>query len=209
MAISSNTGVWRPGTKLRPAKPKGRGRPTTRLHDAKGKEPVTVDKLATRYEEEGKFRKVTWRQGSKGPLQSKFYAVRVRSAEGYAHGKPPSDEQWLVFEKDPSQQTGFKYYFSSLPKKTTLRTLVRLVKQRWRIERDYQDMKQHLGLDAYEGRSWGGLHRHLCLVALIHAFIALNRNAFCPYGPTSDQKKTPPAFRQTHPSGPGRICTGL
>jgi SRSO17 transposase len=78
------------------------------------------------------------------------------------------------------EKDGFKYYFASHSKSTALKTIVRLAKMRWHIERDYQDMKQNLGFDRYEGRSWGGLHRHLAMVAIMHAFISLHREAFSP-----------------------------
>ena len=70
----------------------------------------------------------------------------------------------------------------ALSARSTLTSLVRLAKMRWHVERDYQDMKQELGFDRYEGRSWGGLHRHLAMVALMHAFIALHLEDFSPSG---------------------------
>ena len=75
-----------------------------------------------------------------------------------------------------------KYYLSSSSARATLKTLVGLAKMRWHIERDYQNMKQELGFDKYEGRTWGGLHRHLAMVALMHAFIALHMEGFSSSG---------------------------
>ena len=108
----------------------------------------------------------------------KFAVVRVRSAEKRTKKMPPGEEEWLVIEREHNGD--FKYYLSSMPKHCTLKSLVRLAKMRWHIERDYQDMKQQLGFDRYEGRSWGGLHRHLAMVALMHAFIALHMEDFSP-----------------------------
>ena len=91
---------------------------------------------------------------------------------------PPGAEEWLIVEREKSGD--FKYYLSSMSTRANLKTLVRLAKMRWHIERDYQDMKQELGFDRYEGRTWGGLHRHLAMVALMHAFIALHMEGFSP-----------------------------
>lgn len=84
---------------------------------------------------------------------------RVRSAEKRTKGVPPGEEEWLVIEREKTGE--FKYYLSSLSARSTLAAIVRLAKMRWHVERDYQDMKQEFGFDRYEGRSWGGLHRHL------------------------------------------------
>ena len=85
-----------------------------------------------------------------------------------------------MIERDTTRESGFKYYLSNLPERTALKKLVRIAKVRWHIERDYQDMKQNLGFARYEGRTWGGLHRHLAMVALMHAFLSLHREAFSP-----------------------------
>jgi len=126
----------------------------------------------------GAFTRICWRMGTKGPLDGEFTALRVRSAERRTKGMPPGDEEWLLIEREKTDE--FKYYLSSLSARSTLTSLVRLAKMRWHVERDYQDMKQELGFDRYEGRSWGGLHRHLAMVALMHAFIALHMEAFSP-----------------------------
>ena len=92
---------------------------------------------------------------------------------------------WLLIEINPREKRPFKYYFSSLPEKTPMKVLVDLVKMRWRIEMDYRDMKQHLGLDEFEGRTWGGFHRHLAMVILMQAFVALHRERFSPRSETA------------------------
>lgn len=183
VAISSNTTVWPPGAKpVCPPSTGKRGRPRTRDRDMGGAEPIRVDVLAAQLWEQDRFKPVIWGKGQKGDLEGLFCAVRIHSAEGRIKGKSASEEIWLLLERDESQPTGFKYYLSSLAKSTSLRKLVALVKVRWRIERDYQDMKQKLGLDAYEGRSWGGFHHHFAMVALVHAFVSLYREAFSPSG---------------------------
>ena len=94
--------------------------------------------------------------------------------------RPPGEEQWLLLERE--QSGDFKYYLCSLTRRSSLRSLVRLAKMRWHVKRDYQNMKQQLGFDRYEGRSWGGLHRHLAMVALMLAVVSLNWEGFSPSG---------------------------
>ncbi len=178
VGVSSQTSVWRPGTKVEVPNRAGPGRPHTRAEAIDGSKPVLVDVLAREMHEAGDFKTICWRRGTKGPLQAEFGAVRIRSAERRTKKMPPGDEEWLLVEREKNGD--FKYYFASMSSRASLKTLVRVAKMRWHIERDYQDMKQELGFDRYEGRSWGGLHRHLAMVALMHAFIALQLEAFSP-----------------------------
>ena len=179
VGISSQTTVWKADTELHIPKSTKQGRPAKRWSAKDGSEPLLVEELAMECWANHEFRKVTWRKGTKGMLSSSFKAIRVISAEKRTKGKKPSSEMWLLMERE---KDGFKYYFASHSKSTALKTIVRLAKMRWHIERDYQDMKQNLGFDRYEGRSWGGLHRHLAMVAIMHAFISLHREAFSPCG---------------------------
>jgi len=182
VGISSQTSVWRPRTRVGIPKRRGRGPAPTRTEALDGSQPVLVDVLAAELDKAGKFKTICWRMGSKGPLQAEFASVRIRSAERRTkRSMPPGDEEWLIIEREKNGD--FKYYLSSVSPRSTLKSLVRLGKMRWHIERDYQDMKQELGFDRYEGRSWGGLHRHLAMVALMHTFIALHMEDFSPSGP--------------------------
>lgn len=181
VAISANTCIWPPGAAPRTPPPTGRrGRPPSFERDPSGKKPIRVDKYAEKLWRSGKFKTVRWRLGTKGSLRGKFCAVRIRSAERRTKNRKASEPLWLLIEHDSSRDSGFKYYLSNLPKRTALQKLVRIAKVRWHIERDYQDMKQNLGFDRYEGRTWGGLHRHLAMVALMHAFLSLHREDFFP-----------------------------
>jgi len=115
------------------------------------------------------FRTVSWRTGTKGPLQAEFAALRVRVADGpvAAGGQHlPGEEAWLVGEHRASGER--KYYLSNLPAETPLEVLAALIKARWVCEQLHQQLKDELGLDHFEGRSWRGLHHHalLCLLAL-------------------------------------------
>jgi SRSO17 transposase len=115
------------------------------------------------------FRTVSWRTGTKGPLQAEFAALRVRVADGpvAAGGRHlPGEEAWLVGEHRATGER--KYYLSNLPADATLEALAALIKARWVCEQAHQQLKDELGLDHFEGRSWRGLHHHalLCLLAL-------------------------------------------
>jgi SRSO17 transposase len=123
------------------------------------------------------WKKVTWREGSKGPLSSRFARVIVWMANGLVQGKTmeePSVElliEWPEGDKEP-----WKYWLSSLPPhRTSFRGLVRKAKGRFRIEQDYEEMKGELGLDHFEGRSWQGWHHHVTLVTLAYAFLTLEK----------------------------------
>lgn len=180
VGVSSQTTVWRPETRVTVPQRKGPGRPPTRAEALDGSEPVLIEVLAKELLAAGAFKRVCWRIGTKGPLDAEFAAIRIRSAEKRTKGMPPGEEEWLLVERESTGEC--KYYLSSLSARSTLTSLVRLAKMRWHVERDYQDMKQELGFDRYEGRSWGGLHRHLAMVALMHAFIALHLEDFSPSG---------------------------
>src|SRR3954467_1568474 len=118
------------------------------------------------------FRAVSWRTGTKGPLKAEFAALRVRVADGpaVAGGQHlPGDEAWLVGEHRASGER--KYYLSNLPPDATLETLAALIKGRWVCEQLHQQLKDELGLDHFEGRSWRGLHHHALLCLLAFAFL--------------------------------------
>jgi SRSO17 transposase len=127
-----------------------------------------------------KWRRVTWRRGSKGPLSCRFAARRVRIADGHKHRMAdnrvqcmPGDEVWLVGERRPGGEQ--KYYVSNLPADTPIRTLVATIKARWVCEQAHQQMKEELGLDHFEGRSWAGLHRHALMTMIAYAFLQSRR----------------------------------
>lgn len=121
---------------------------------------------------------VTWRKGTKGTLQAEFAALRVRVADAdpvfgpdgvtrHRHG--PGDEAWLIFERRSHGET--KYHLSNYPEDTSLETLVAALKARWSCEQAHQQMKEELGLDHFEGRSWTGLHHHALLTMIAFAFL--------------------------------------
>jgi SRSO17 transposase len=133
--------------------------------------PRTAKEVFSEYADED-FVEVCWRNGTKGPLSLPFAAVRVRPADGpsvKSHNHGPGDELWLVCEK--RTKTDIRYYFSNCPADTSLEKLASLIKARWACEQGHQQMKEELGLDHFEGRSWHGLHHHTFMTMLAFAFL--------------------------------------
>jgi SRSO17 transposase len=180
VAVKGTTVVWRPGVVPRPPKnrPGQPGRPRTRP-EMGSEQPVSIAALAMELGKKA-YRKVSWREGSRGKLASTFAAVRIRRAHGHAKGAAPGQEEWMLCEWPENEKAPTKFYLSTQPASCSLKALVRTAHLRWRVERDYQDMKQEVGLDSYEGRTWRGFHHHAALCAAAHAFLALRRALFPP-----------------------------
>ena len=169
VGISSTAGVWSKPPKAQVPHYQGRGAPATRY--AYGKQrPTSAQDAAVQAKG---WKRIRWRQGTKGWLESRFVALRVQPSHGFVRGQPPHKEVWLLIEWPESEKEPTKYFLCDLPATYTLRRLVRLAKCRWKIEQDYQQLKEELGLDHYEGRSWIGWHHHTTLVMLAHAFLTL------------------------------------
>src|SRR6201999_3333263 len=137
-----------------------------------------------------------WRTGTKGKLKARFAAVRVRVADGppqrirdKGQQHLPGQEVWLVGEHRASGEK--KYYLANLPAETDLRTLAATIKARWICEQAHQQMKEELGLDHFEGRSWHGLHRHALMKMIAYAYLQSRRLA-----EASGGKKNPPRAAQ-------------
>lgn len=178
VGVPGNHLIWRPGSNPRvPERTDKVGRPRTQARDA-STQPIKISKLV-----EGiprtRYKTITWRAGSRGKMSSKFLVFRVRSAERHTKGRPPTEEQWLICEWPESEKSP-KFHFSNLPASTSVKELIRTAKLRWRVERDYQEMKGELGLDHFEGRTWRGFHHHATLCAVAHGFLALRRALFPP-----------------------------
>ena len=121
------------------------------------------------------FRRVTWRQGTKGPMSSRFAVWRIRHAHRTSAGSPPLEACWLIAEWPLHEDAPTKFFFSNLPEDTTRRDLVRLAKRRWWVEHSYRELKDELGLDHFEGRSWRGWHHHVTLTMLAYLFLVETR----------------------------------
>jgi SRSO17 transposase len=180
VGVHENMTVWPPGEVPR-AKPrrKGRGRPPTRLHRDAEHQPVSVKELAFSLPDHA-WKTVTWREGTRHKLKSRFAAVRVRPAHRDHNRSEPYPEEWLLVEWPASETEATKYWLSTLPPQTRLTALVRLTKHRWIIERDYEELKQELGLGHYEGRGWRGFHHHATLCIAAYGFLVIERTRFSP-----------------------------
>jgi SRSO17 transposase len=184
VGIQSSTTLWPPGQAPLPPKPwSGRGRRPTRLQHNDSHQPVSVKDFAIGLPNKA-FRRVTWREGSNTQLASRFAAVRVRPAQGDSRRSEPRAEEWCLIEWPKGEAEPTKYWFSTLPADISLTDLVRQAKRRWRIERDYQDLKQELGLGHYEGRGWRGFHHHATLCIAAYGFLIIERAAFSPSADT-------------------------
>ena len=199
IGIQSHTSLWPPGMQPLPPKPwSGRGRPPSLVRRNAEHAPMPAKDLAASLPQRA-WRRVTWREGSNAALASRFAAVRVRPAHRDYNRTGPRPEEWLLIEWPKGEKEPTKYWLSTLPAATSLRALVEQAKLRWRIERDYQDLKQELGLGHYEGRGWRGFHHHAALCIAAYGFLIAERAALPPtdeFWPPSLQKPAlPTAFR--------------
>jgi SRSO17 transposase len=180
LGIRSATSVWPPGqAPLPPAPWSGRGRPPTRLRRSPEHQPVAVKRLAQSLPRRA-WRAITWREGSQAELTSRFAARRARPAHRDTLRSEPWPEEWLLIEWPEGAEEPTKYRLSNLPPRTALKDLVHTAKARWLIERDYQELKQEIGLGHYEGRGWRGFHHHASLCIAAYGFLVAERCLFPP-----------------------------
>lgn len=175
VGIRPGTTVWAPGTAPLPPKAwSGRGKRPTKLRRESGNEPVTVKALAMALPAQA-WRTVTWREGSNAELCGRFAAVRVRPAHRDYLGTEMRAQEWLLIEWPEGEAEPAKYFLCTAPNDATLEQMVFVTKMRWRIERDYQDLKQEFGLGHYEGRGWRGFHHHATLSIAAYGFLMAQR----------------------------------
>ncbi len=180
VGVQSSMTVWEPGKQPLPAKPRGKmGRPPRLLQRTPDHQPVSVKQLAMSLPSAA-FREIIWREGTNRKLQSRFAAVGVRAAHRDYWKAEPHAEEWLLIEWPRGDNEPAKYWMSTMPLNTSLKTLVKMAKQRWIIERDYQELKQELGLGHFQGRNWRGFHHHATLCIAAYGFLVAERNRFPP-----------------------------
>ena len=180
VGIQSHTSLWPPGTGPLPPKPwGGRGRPPSLVRRDADHAPIPAKALAASLPRRA-WRRLTWREGSNATLAGRFAAVRVRPAPRDDNRPAPRPEEWFLIEWPKGEPEPTKYWLSTLPPTATRRAMVDQAKLRWRIERDYQDLKQELGLGHYEGRGWRGFHHHATLCIAAYGFLIAERGAFPP-----------------------------
>ncbi len=178
--ILPNTTVWMPGKEpLRPKPWSGQGRPPSRMRRNTRHQPVSVKELAVGLPARA-WRTITWREGTAEPLASRFARLRIRPAHRDYNLAEPRSQEWLLIEWPKGEAEPIKYWFSTLPEKIGFRHMVDLAKLRWRIERDYQELKQEIGLGHFEGRGWRGFHHHATLCIAAYGFLISERDAFSP-----------------------------
>jgi len=182
VGIQSSTTLWPPDMAPLPPPPKGKmGRPSRLLQRDEWHQPLTAKQLALCLGTTD-LHKVSWREGTRGKMRSRFAAMRVRVAHRDYWRKQPHPEQWLLIEWPAGEKEPTKYWLSNLPASISLRKLVAIAKLRWRIERDYEELKQELGLGHFEGRNWRGFHHHATLSIAAYGFLVLERCLFPPAG---------------------------
>jgi SRSO17 transposase len=199
VGIPSNATVWPLGKEPRPGTPwswLGR-RPASRLQRSPEHAPVSARQLAM--SQPSAFSTLTWREGSNSDLTSRFASFRVRPAGRDTKQTTPPPIEWLLVEWPENEAEPTKYWLSTLPEETELASLVDWAKLRWRIERDYEELKSELGLAHYEGRGWPGFHHHASLTIAAYGFLIRERAAF---PPSTDQIRQKPAIpRRPRPRG--------
>lgn len=184
LAVRSTTTVWAMARQPLPPKPwKGKGAKPTRMRRDQEHQPITAKQLAQELPERN-WRELAWREGSKEMLRSRFAALQVRPAYGDDRKGSLQPQQWLLMEWPTGAAEPSGYWLARLPEKTSLKRLAGISKQRWVIERGYEELKQELGLGHYEGRNWRGFHHHGTLCIAAYGFLMAERSRFSPQ-PTS------------------------
>ena len=179
VAVNSTTKVWQ----------------LDKLDRRCGGRTLSVAEYANKIVERGGFRRTTWRQGTKGKLSARFAARRVLPICNEGLPRAEREVVWLLMEWEDGEPAPNKFHFVTAKRFVTKKWLVRQVKQRWRTERAYQDMKGELGLDHFEGRRYPGWHHHVSAVLSCYAFLVAERARY-----------SPPSARRTHRDGAYRIA---
>jgi hypothetical protein len=153
---------------------------------------------------------ITWREGSADWLASRFARQRVRPGHRDTKLTEPRPEERLLIEWPHGETEPTKYWFATLPEEVAFDQLVDIAKLRWRIERDYQELKQELGFGDYEGRGWRGFHHHATLCIAAYGFLIAERGALPPSGPTSatlvPRSAVPDGYRPRGAADPTRTA---
>jgi len=192
LGIQKSTKVWPLGTEpLPPPEYSGRGRPPKLPRRSPEHSPVSVLEMAQALLESD-YQTIAWREGARKVLSSRFAALRVREGHRYYWRNNRPLEEWLLIEWPEREPEPTKYWLSNLAASVSLEELVATAKLRWRIERDYQELKQEIGLGHFEGRSWRGFHHHATLCIAAYGFLVAERSSFSPSAPDTRPSFTLP-----------------
>jgi SRSO17 transposase len=197
--ILPQTSVWKEGEGPLPPKPfTGNGRPPKLMRRDEKHQPVSARELALRLPPKA-WQTIAWREGACETLSSRFARMRVRAAHRDYNLTAARPEEWLVIEWPEGEPEPTKYWLSTLPQETGFASLIDTAKLRWRIERDYLDLKQEIGIGHYEGRGWRGFHHHATLCIAAYAFLVSERETIPPSGPCrarrSEKAALPEGYR--------------
>jgi SRSO17 transposase len=191
VGVQGTLSIWPPGQGPLPAKAwSGRGRPTKNLRRDEDHQPVSAKAFAVSLGPDT-WETIAWREGTNTTLRSRFARVRVRPAHRDMWRAEPRDVEWLIIEWPEGEEQPSKYWLSTLPDTITFESLLDYAKLRWRIERDYQDLKQDIGLSHYEGRGWRGFHHHAALCIAAYGFLISERETIPPSGPRCNRRRPP------------------
>ncbi len=197
VGVGPNLSVWALGRAPIPPKPKagGKGRPAKRLRRDDNHSPISVRELAKELPQKA-WQEITWAEGTKGNLGSRFAILRARPAHRDHQRTEPRPEEWLLIEWPEGAEEPDHYWLSTEAPDTSPTQLIARAKLRWRIERDFQELKDEIGLDHYEGRGWRGFHHHASLCIATYAFVVAERARLSPPSPRA-------LFGFTQPPVPG------
>jgi SRSO17 transposase len=182
--IQPHTSVWTRTNPPPPVRPwSGRGRPTSRMVRDPDHQPQSAEDVALLLSADT-WETISWREGSADVLSSRFARVRVRAAHRDYNQSAPRAEEWLILEWPPEEERPSRFRLATVPEDIGFERLVELAKLRWRIERDYQELKQEFGLGHFEGRGWRSFHHHATLCIAAYAFLVAERARIPPSEPT-------------------------
>ena len=206
--IQPNTSVWTPGAApLPPKKWSGQGRPPTQRRRDATHRPILVKALALGLPADA-WQTIAWREGTADRLASRFARRRVRAAHRDSKLAESRPEEWLLIEWPAGERAPTKYWLATVPANITFERLIDLAKLRWRIERDYQELKQELGLGHYEGRGWRGFHHHATLCIAAYGFLISERETIPPSAPRAAEpfaaSAVPDGYRPRGAADPAR-----
>jgi SRSO17 transposase len=186
LGIRGTDQVWPPGWTPLPAgtKPSAKGRRVAHLRQNPEIPALTVLELAMSLPREA-WQEVSWREGTRGTMTSRFARLRGRPSQGCSSRKSHvvyaiPEEEWLLLEWPDGQPEPAKYWLSTMPEDLPIAKLVNLAKLRWRVEDNYEDLKQEVGLGDFEGRTWRGFHHHASLCIAAYAFLIAERTRLFP-----------------------------
>jgi SRSO17 transposase len=200
MGVGSAASVWAPGVRPLPQTKPRRGPPSLRLRRDEDRKPISAKELALNLPERA-FKVIEWRQGSNDVLKGRLARVRVHAAHRDNLRSEPRPEEWLVIEWPENEAEPTKFWLSTLPPDIAFDRLVDAVKLRWRIECDYQELKQEVGLGHYEGRGWRGFHRHAILCIAAYGFLIAEGQTLPPSAhPRAGRRQTSAVSRRPRPA---------